>query len=51
MITEKGTTVGYKSYATDRLITDDVTVWLRHNLNYARDLRQVLPFARSVDID
>ena len=49
MITEKGTSVAYKSSVTDRLITDDVGVCLRHNQNYARGLRQPLPFVRNVD--
>ena len=47
MITEKGTSVGDKSSATDRLINDDVAVCLRHNQNYARGLRQALPVARK----
>ena len=47
MITDKGTSVGDKSSVTDMLITDDVTVCLRHNHNYARCLRQALPFANS----
>ena len=40
MITEIGTSVGKKSSATDRLITDDVAVYLYNNKNYAR---QALP--------
>ena len=40
MITEKGTSVGDKSSARDRLIINDVTVCLRHNHTYARGLRQ-----------
>ena len=47
MITVKGTSVGDKG-ATDRLIPDDVAVCLRHNQNYARDLRHVLHSARNV---
>ena len=34
---------------TERLRTADVTVWLRHDHNYAPDLGQSLPFARNVD--
>ena len=49
MITEKGTPVGDKGSATDRLVTDDVTVCLRHNQNYARNLGQGLRFARNID--
>ena len=49
MVTEKGTLVGNKSSATDRPTTDDVAECLRHNQNYARGLRQVLPFTRKVD--
>ena len=40
MVTEKGTLVGDKSSATDRLLTDDVAVRVRHNQNYARGLHQ-----------
>ena len=49
MITEKGTSVGDKGFVTDRLTNDDVAVCLRHNQNYSRGLRQVLPFARNID--
>jgi len=49
MITEKGTSVEDTSSATVRHITDDVAVCIRHDQNYARGLRQVLPFARNVD--
>ena len=49
MITAKETSEGNKSYATDRLITYDVEIFLRHNQNYSRDLRQALPFARNFD--
>jgi len=45
MNTEEGTPLGQQS-ATDRPITDDVDVCLRHNLNYARDMGLPLPFAR-----
>ena len=30
------------------LIADDVAVCLRHNHNYARDLRQTLPFVKQL---
>ena len=49
MISEKGTSLGDNSSATDMLKTDDVAVYLRHNQKYARDLRQTLAFAKHVD--
>ena len=49
MITKKGTSLGVKSSAMDRLITDGVTVCLRHNKNDARDQQQALLFATNVD--
>ena len=51
MITEKGTSPGDQSSATDRKITDDVTVCLRHNQNYAGGMHQALLFARYVGND
>ena len=47
MIIEKGTSLG--DTRSDRLITDDVAVCLRHNQHFAPDLRQAMPFARNVD--
>ena len=49
MIIEKGTSVGDKSFATDRVITDAVAVCLYHNQTYVWDLQQALPFVRNVD--
>ena len=48
MFTEKGTSLGDKSSATDWLITDGDAVCLRHNQNYSRDLRHALSFARML---
>ena len=42
MITENGTSVRDKRSARGRRVTDDVAVCLRHDHNYARDLRQSL---------
>ena len=49
MITEQRTSVGDKSCANDRMITDDVAVYLRHNQNYERGMHQALPFATHCD--
>ena len=51
IITEKGTSVKGNDSAKNRLITDDVAVFLRRNQNYARGPRQVLHVARNVDND
>ena len=49
IINENGISLGAKSSATDRLNTDDVIIYIRHNQKNARDLRQALVFARYVD--
>ena len=42
MLTEKETSLGYKSVATDKLITVNVAVCLRHSQSYERNWRQGL---------
>jgi hypothetical protein len=49
MVIEKGNAPGDKRPATESLITGDVAICLRHNTNYARDLRQAKQFARNID--